>query len=263
MTQVTDAERAAQRSERWALLATIDRMLEGPLVLLSFVWLGLLVAEFVVGVNGALDLPFYAIWVVFIIEVVIELLIAPDRGAYLRGNWLKVVSLVLPAFRLLRVVSAFRFLRAARAIRSAGLLRLLTSMNRGMGALARTLDRTRFVYVVALTVLVIALGAAGMLYLERPSLPTYGEALWWTAMTMTTVGTDYFPASGEGRVLAWLLSVYAIGVFGYVTATMASHFLGLGAGRPSEQDAGALAAELAAVRAELAAVNRRLGEQQR
>jgi voltage-gated potassium channel len=264
-------DKKAQETERWQLLRTLDRMLEGPLIVLAFVWLALLVAEFVVGSDVRFDVLVYAIWIVFIIEVVIELVIAPDRVAYFRGNWLKVIALLVPALRALRVLRALRFLRAARAVRSASLLRLLTSLNRGMGALARTLDRARFVYVVALTVLVIVIGAAGLLFLERPAAPelqaageramtTYGEALWWTAMTMTTVGTDYFPVTAEGRLLGWLLSVFALGVFGYVTATMASHLLGIeGAPSPAGREE-LLAAELSELRIEIAALRRRLPE---
>jgi voltage-gated potassium channel len=259
-------QRQAAENERWELLHWLDRIMAGPLVVLSFVWLALLVLEFVVGTDTRLELLFYAIWVVFIIEVVIQLVIAPNRRSYLRGNWLKVVALVVPALRALRALSALRFLRAAGAVRSASLLRLLTSLNRGMGALSRTLDRTGFVYVVILTVLVIIVGSAGLLFFEAgaetdvPSgITSYGEALWWTAMAMTTIGTELSPVSAEGRIVGWLLSVYAIGVFGYVTATIASHFLGLGAASPlATAGDPALADELAGLRAEIRRLNAQL-----
>jgi voltage-gated potassium channel len=257
-------ERQAAESERWELLHWLDRMMAGPLVVLSFVWLALLVLEFVVGTDTRLELLFYAIWVVFILEVVVQLVIAPNRRSYLRRNWLKVVALIVPALRALRALSALRFLRAAGAVRSASLLRLLTSLNRGMGALSRTLDRTGFVYVVILTVLVIVVGSAGLLFFETgaevalPSgITTYGEALWWTAMAMTTIGTELSP-------VGWLLSIYAIGVFGYVTATIASHFLGLGSGSPlagagaSPPDNSRLADELARLREEVHQLNAQL-----
>lgn len=47
-------------------------------------------------------------------------------------------------------------------------------------------------------------------------LKSYGVALWWTAM----------PQTAEGRVLCFLLSLYGFGVFGYVTAVLASFFIG-------------------------------------
>jgi voltage-gated potassium channel len=133
--------------------------------------------------------------------------------------------------------------------------------------LASTLDRARFAYVVALSAIVVLVGAAGMLLFEGTGsatggsgLATYGESLWWTGMIMTTIGTDYFPVTAEGRVLAWGLSVYAIGVFSYVTATMASHFLGLGSARSGEGSSEALAGEVAALRAEIGLLTQRLGE---
>lgn len=248
-------EREAATSERWELLRWLDRMLAGPLVVLSFVWLAILVVELVVGTDPRLEVLFYVIWAVFILEVAIQLTIAPDRAAYLRGNWLKIVALFVPALRALRALTALRFLRAAAAVRSASLLRLVTSLNRGIGALSHTLDRTRFVYVVLLTVLVIAVGSAGLFFFEAAAagatITDYGEALWWTAITMTTIGGESSPITPEGRVVAWLVSVYALGVFGYITATMASHFLGLGAQTRVPAVDAPLGNEIAALRAEI------------
>ena len=270
MTSTRSDERDTQHAERWRLLRMLDRILERPLIVLSFLWLALLLAELAVGTDARLDVLFYFLWVVFIAEVAIELVIAPDRYAYLRANWLKVIALLLPALRALRAITALRFLRAAATVRSASMLRLLTGLNRGMAALARTLDRTRFGYAVALTALVVFVGAAGMLFFERPAaqevaaagssaMTTYGDALWWTAMAMTTVGTDYFPVTAEGRLLGWLLSVFALGVFGYVTATMASHLLGFGRDERSPDDA-VLAREIAELRREIVLLREGLQE---
>jgi voltage-gated potassium channel len=68
-----------------------------------------------------------------------------------------------------------------------------------------------------------------MLALENEfdgGLRTYGDALWWTAMMITTIGSGYFPRSAEGRVLCFLLALYWFAVFGYVTATLATFFVG-------------------------------------
>lgn len=257
-------EREAATSERWELLRWLDRIMGGPLVVLSFVWLAILVLELVVGTDPRLEVLFYVVWAVFILEVAIELTIAPDRPAYLRGNWLKLVALFVPALRVLRALRALRFLRAAAAVRSASLLRLITSLNRGIGALSRTLDRTRFVYVVLLTVLVIAVGSAGLFFFEAgaagATITDYGEALWWTAITMTTIGAESSPVTPEGRVVAWLVSVYALGVFGYVTATIASHFLGLAAAPAGGRAADVLLREeVAALREEIGRLSGQLG----
>jgi voltage-gated potassium channel len=74
--------------------------------------------------------------------------------------------------------------------------------------------------------LIIFLGAAGMYNFERGGLNSYWDAVWWTAMIMTTIGSDYWPKTVEGRILAFLLSVYAFAIFGYITAALASLLIG-------------------------------------
>jgi voltage-gated potassium channel len=90
---------------------------------------------------------------------------------------------------------------------------------------------------------------------EGEGLGSYGEAVWWTAMIMTTMGSEYWPKTIEGRVLGWLLSLYAFAVFGYITATIASYFVGQDRQVESPGAAEAIAAlrqEIAALRAQLA-----------
>jgi voltage-gated potassium channel len=67
---------------------------------------------------------------------------------------------------------------------------------------------------------------------------TYGDALWWTAMMITTIGSNYFPHSAEGRVLCFLLALYGFAVFGYVTATLATFFVGRDAANKESELAG-------------------------
>ena len=86
-----------------------------------------------------------------------------------------------------------------------------------MRALGMAMGRRGFGYVMALTLVVTLAGAAGMHAFERDSpdgtgLLTYGAALWWTAMIITTMGSDYWPRSPEGRILCLALSVYSLGV---------------------------------------------------
>jgi len=223
---------AQLQHERWTLLTQINALTETPLVVLSFVWLGLLVIDFTQGLSPFLQTLSTGIWGIFVADFCIEILIAPHKGLYLRRHWLTAVSLLLPALRIFRLVRVVRVLRAARATRSLGLVRLVTSLNRGMGALSRLMGRRGVGYVLILTTLVTFAGAAGMYFFERPGAPgergldSYGEAVWWTAMIMTTMGSEYWPHTGEGRVLGWLLSLYAFAIFGYITATIASYFVG-------------------------------------
>lgn len=270
MRQNPTAEQAELKRERWELLEHVNALTEKPLIALSFVWLLLLVLDFTRGLNRPLEIASYVIWALFVLDFGIEIAIAPDKSAYLRRNWLTALALVLPAFRLLRVFRALRLLRAARATRSLSLVRLVTTFNRGMRSARATLGGWGIGYVAALTVIVTFVGAAGMYLFENPAieggrgLNSYGESVWWTAMLITTIGSEYWPQSAEGRILCWLLSLYAFAVFGYLTATIASYFIGqspavqatasTGDGAASVEVERALHEEVAALRTQVASL---------
>jgi voltage-gated potassium channel len=215
--------------ERRQILDQWERWLETPLILLGLIWLVLLVIELSWGLSSFLETIGTVIWIVFIIDFAVRLLISPDKFQYLKNNWLTAVALVLPALRVLRIVRVARMLRTVRAARSLRLLRIVTSVNRGMKALSASFGRRGFGYVTALSGVVLLAGAGGMYAFEngvQGGLNSYGEALWFTAMLLTSIGSEYWPQSAEGRVLCFLLSLYGFGVFGYVTAALASFFIG-------------------------------------
>ncbi len=230
--------------QRYELLNHINDATAKPLTALAFVWLGLLVLELTRGLSRPLEILGYVIWGLFVADFAIEFIIAPHKLTYLRKNALTAVSLLVPAVRVLRVLRVFRSLwvlrvaRTARAARSVRLVRVLSSVNRGVRATSAFLGRRGAGYVAAATILVVFTGAAGMSAFESPralreagfdpaSQPGlgYGEAVWWTAMIMTTMGSQYWPQTAEGRVLCFFLSLYAFAVFGYLTATIASYFV--------------------------------------
>jgi voltage-gated potassium channel len=243
MHNLTETETQELHHARWELLEHINAVTDKFMTALAFVWLGLLVIDFTRGLNPLLQTVSNAIWVLFIADFVVEFIIAPKKRTYLRQSWLTALSLLLPALRILRIFRAFRALNAARAVRTVSFVRLLTSLNRGMRATARALGRRNIGYVVAFTILVTFAGAAGIALFESPQslyesgytdtvettagLADYSEAVWWTAMLITTIGSDYWPQTVEGRILCWMLSVYALAIFGYITAALASHFIGI------------------------------------
>jgi voltage-gated potassium channel len=71
-------------------------------------------------------------------------------------------------------------------------------------------------------------------------------------MIMTTMGSQYWPETAEGRVLCLFLALYAFGVFGYVTAALATFFVGRDADGVDAELAGAK--QLALLRDEVGAL---------
>ncbi len=253
--------REALRDERWQLLAQLHALLARPLLILSFAWVALTILNFTTGLDRPLRLANDGIWALFVANFALEFTIAPRKREYLRGNWLTALSLLLPAF------SALRILRVVR------LLRLVALFKRNVRALRATFGRRGFGFVVTLTAIVALAGAAGMLQCESPAalrmpgradlaaggggLHGYPETVRWTAMLLTTFGSDSWSVTAAGRLLCWLLALYAFTVCGHITATLASHFVDVDQGDRQTTGVGptdiaALHRELAALRAQVA-----------
>lgn len=251
--------------ERYELLQRLDDWLEVPMLLLAFVWLALLIGELVWGESRSFETIGTVIWAIFILDFALEFILAPHKIPYIKRNWLTVISLLVPALRIFRIFRMGRLFRLTRVGRGLRLFRVLSSLNRGMRALAANLQRRGFGYVIALSLLVLFAGAAGMYAFENePSggLKSYGEALWWTAMVLTTMGSQYWPQTFEGRILCFFLALYAFAVFGYVTATLATFFVGRDAENEEAELAGStelttLREEMRALREEVRTLSRR------
>lgn len=240
----------ALAEDRENLLRQIEGWLETPMIVLSFIWLALVLVELVWGASQLLEIFGVGIWAIFVAEYALRLWLAPTKTRFLRSNVISLVALIVPAFRTLRLF------RVARAVRGVRLVKVLGTVNRGMRALQASMGRRGLGYVLLLSLVVLLLGAAGMYALE--DLGNYGDALWWTAMVLASMGTDFWPQSPEGRVLCFLLTLYGLGVFGYITASLASFFVGRDATHPDGLAAGA---DLMALRAEISALRVQLSRQ--
>ena len=250
--------------ERKKLLSSFENLLEGPMVFLGFVWLILLVIELIWELPKVLQYVSLSIWVLFIIDFLIKFLLAPVKFHFLKVNILTVVSLIIPALRVFRL---FRVLRALRGVR---LIKIVASLNRGMKSLSATMTRRGFAYVTILSLVVTFAGAAGMYAIEKghAGFENYGMSLWWTSMRIITAGSDYWPITTEGRGLAFILSLFGYAIFGYVTATLASFFIGRDAEESDAPVAGAKDLEelkkmMISFSHKIDAIDKKIGEKER
>jgi voltage-gated potassium channel len=214
---------------RGEILETLENWLETPLLILGIVWLILLIVELIWGFSPWLATASDVIWIIFIIDFAIKFILAPKKLEYLKKNWLTAISLAVPALRVFRIFRIIRILKAARVARGLRLFRVLTSVNRGLKAIGASFGRKGLPYVLGATTIVLFAGAAGMYAFEYnvsgTGIDSYGSAVWWTAMMITSIGSDYFPKSAEGRFLCFLIGLYGFVVFGYLTAALASFFV--------------------------------------
>ncbi len=237
----SDQHRHELHQHRHELINHLVALTERPLIYLSFVWVGLILLSYLHKVDRLLEFLSYAIWAIFVLDFIVKFVIAPDKPSFLKHHWLAAISLILPAFRMFAVFRALRLLWTANALGTTSLLQIIASMNRGLTAVRGTMGRRGVGPVAAFTGIVVLLGAAGMLQFESQTalraagfdaatsatgLHSYGDALWWTCMILTTIGSAYFPNTAEGRLLCIVLALYGLAVFGYLTSALASYFVG-------------------------------------
>ncbi|MBN0048927.1 potassium channel family protein [Streptomyces actuosus] len=154
----------------------------------------------------------FAIWALLAVEFVLRLVLAGSRWTFLKVRLFDVATLLLPPLRPLRLVT---------------IIFMVVRRN------ASTLGRVRVrlgTYVAACTALLLFLSSLTILDVERrnpdATITTFGDALWWSITTVTTVGYgDLYPTTTEGRLIAIALMVGGIALAGLVTATLASWFM--------------------------------------
>lgn len=226
--------------QRLHLLHRMVQFGELPMAVLGIVWMALLGIDMVQGLHGVLSRASQLIWILFAVDVVAELAIAPNKRTYVKRHWPIMLSLALPALRIVRII---RVVHLAQATRVAPFSHSLVALHRGLAALGATLRRRGFAYMLILTMVVTLLGAAVMVGVEKGAadpegIHDHGSAVWWTAMLMTTLGPPSWPVTVAGRVFCFILALYAFTVFGYVTATLATFFIDRDADRPDTAVAG-------------------------
>jgi voltage-gated potassium channel len=148
--------------------------------------------------------------VVYGIDMAIRSALARRHIHYLATNPLSVASVFFPP---VRVLFSIRLIRSV--FRRGNLVRFLVAAG------FMVLNGALLVYLVER-------------HAPKSNIHTLGESLWWSIVTVTTVGYgDFFPVTTEGRITACVIMGIGILTLAVVTAQVASSFVSQ---RPNNSD---------------------------
>ncbi|WP_280339152.1 potassium channel family protein [Nocardia neocaledoniensis] len=201
------SETPLTRRQRWERATNLPLMALAVLFLVLYAW-RVLDTDVSPRLDAALVWADVVIWAIFAIDFAVRLRLSTDRLRFVRKHPLDLLVVLVPPFRPLRLV------RAA--------LLLLDSLNRA------TKPRTRLVSFVATSSLLILLLSSLAFFDAEYGAPdgkikTFGDALWWSAVSVTTVGYgDVYPVTTEGRLVSLVLMTLGIGLISFAIGTMTS-----------------------------------------
>lgn len=184
---------------------------------------------------------------IFLLDFIIHFGQARQKLAYLKWGWIDLLSSipVVDVFQAGRIVRVIRILRMLRGVRVARILARYLQRHRADGA---------FLAVIFLSILLLLVGSVAILQVEQvegANIQTPSDALWWAVVTMTTVGYgDKVPVTTVGRMIACVMMVSGVGLFGTLSGSVTSWIL-----KPVEQRQ---EVDLSVILAEIASINRRL-----
>ncbi|MDX5435570.1 MAG: hypothetical protein LPK03_00135, partial [Pontibacter sp.] len=121
--------------KRFRMLYKLEAWLEGPMFILSILWLYLFIMELAEGLSSFQARLVTLIWLLFILEFVIKLVLSANKVDYIKKNWLTLLALFIPAFRAFRLLRAIRVIRLSRVATTTTFVRGLTSSKRFLSEL--------------------------------------------------------------------------------------------------------------------------------
>ncbi|GAA1963282.1 potassium channel family protein [Microbacterium deminutum] len=185
--------------------------MEWPLTITALVFFAAYALEILARLTGSFEILaegiIWAAWAVFVVDYATRLVITKHRWRWFYRHLLDLAIVLLPMLRPLRLM---RFLA------------IIAIIQRGAGGILR--GRV-ILFTIGSTILIIVIAGLAVFDAERDvgNIKTFGNAVWWAFVTITTVGYgDFYPVTPTGRAVAIGLMIGGITLIGVITATLAS-----------------------------------------
>ncbi|MFC2034233.1 ion transporter [Chloroflexota bacterium] len=217
------------------MISRKNQLFEIFIALLALLSVTLICIEYLVPLSsGQLTLIYIAdlaICVVFGVDFALRFRSAENRKVFLKEHWYEMLAMI-PAYMFVLLQFQIIFGALARSIRLIRVIRLvfmLARLRRAFRISSNVLQQSYIVYLLIICLVTVFIGGFGAFIIENDApnalIKTFGDALWWSLSTVTTVGYgDIVPSTFVGRVIGVILMFVGISLVGVFISALGAVF---------------------------------------
>lgn len=162
-----------------------------------------------------------ASWCIFVVDLIVHVRLKPRHLRSRLGIFDAVIVLLTAPWYLIPGLSGGRILGLARLGRL-GRVFIASKHSEKLKDLGRRLGAAALYGLALMVVCAIIVEAAEP---ASSGFESFGDAMWWSMVTFTTVGYgDFYPTSPQGRIAGVLLMIGGIALIGSLAGTLGSFF---------------------------------------
>lgn len=204
----------------------IKRVIQDPryetiMTYLAVVYVFLIVIELMdasIASSSGYNILDWLLWFIFVCDYFANLYYSEDRVEYIQSHVLELIAII----PFDSVFSFLRLGRLARLFRLVKVARIFALSNRFWDTVNRLLHTNSLSKVLLLNISAVLTASVLLSVIEGQS---FFDAVWWSIVTMTTVGYgDIVPQDTISKIIAILLMLVGICTFGMVTSTITRFF---------------------------------------
>ena len=195
------------------------------LALISVILVLLGFAEMVDLDNPPYNIIDLLLWGVFVVDYGWRFFLSKGKWRFIIENIFDLLA-ILPLnaiFTVFRLGRIFRLARLTKLLKLTHLLRIVGLTGKLEKKVSKLFRTNGLLYILYLNFFIVLLGSSILSVVEEKS---FSDSLWWSLVTVTTVGYgDIIPTSICGKWLAVLLMLVGIGTIGMLTSALTNFFI--------------------------------------